>query len=231
MGHVAVTKEEGLRSTSSVLSHAGTPPVDVGARVLRAAPVLERWLPPMDEVASSARAERRLARRGSSRLRTAFVTGLQLGVLLLAAYGLLFNFSTVRGSSMSPGIHDGDRIVIDHLSYVLGDVQRGDIVVLEYPLDPTVDYIKRVIGLPGDRIRIEGASVIVNGRSIDEPYVAAQDPRTHLDIEVQPETYFVMGDNRRHSSDSREFGLVPRGNLVGKVDMRVWPPQRAGLLY
>jgi len=214
-----------------VLSHGANPRAEVGARALRAGPVLERWSPPLDEVAIACQLERRLARRGSSRLRTAFVTGLQLGVLLLAAYGLLFNLSIVRGSSMSPGIHDGDRIVIDHLSYVLGDVRRGDIVVIEYPLDPTVDYIKRVIGLPGDRIRIEGASVVVNGCSIDEPYVAAPDPRTHLEIEVQAGTYFVMGDNRRHSSDSREFGLVPRENLVGKVDVRVWPPQRAGLLY
>lgn len=231
MGRGTVTEEEALRGTPSLLSHGASARTETRPRALRPAPVVERWSPPVDEVASTARLERRLARRGLSRLRTAFVTGLQLGVLLLAAYGLLFNFSIVRGSSMSPGIHDGDRIVIDHLSYVLGDVRRGDIVVLEYPLDPTVDYIKRVIGLPGDRIRIEGARVVVNGRSIDEPYVAAPDPRTHLDIEVQPGTYFVMGDNRRHSSDSREFGLVPRENLVGKVDVRVWPPQRAGLLY
>jgi signal peptidase I len=117
------------------------------------------------------------------------------------------------------------------LSYVLGDVRRGDIVVLEYPLDPTVDYIKRVIGLPGDEIRIDGDRVSVNGRPIEEPYVTSQDSRTHLALTVQPGTYFVLGDNRPHSSDSREFGLVPRENLVGKVDLRVWPPRRVGLLY
>jgi len=231
MGQGGVTKEEELHGTPSSLSHGALLGSESRARAPRAASLVERWSPPTDEAATAARLARRLARRGSSRLRTAFVTGLQLGVLLLAAYGLLFNFSIVRGSSMSPGIHDGDRIVIDHLSYVLGDVRRGDIVVLEYPLDPSIDYIKRVIGVPGDRVRIEGARVVVNGRSIDEPYVAAPDPRTHLDIEVQPGTYFVMGDNRPHSSDSREFGLVPRENLVGKVDVRVWPPQRAGLLY
>lgn len=196
-------------------------------------PVVERWCLPDPHVAGASRASRvreRLRRGTHRRLRSAFVTGLQLGVLLLVAYGLVFNFSIVRGSSMSPGIHDGDRIVIDHLSYVLGDVQRGDIVVLEYPLDPSVDYIKRVIALPGDEVRIDGGDVRLNGRLLEEPYVAAQDPRTRLALTVQPGTFFVMGDNRPHSSDSREFGLVPRENLVGKVDLRVWPPHRAGLL-
>ncbi len=199
----------------------------------RLAPDVERWCLPDPAAASASRAFRmrhRLRRSTHRRLRSAFYTGLQLGVLLLVAYGLVFNFSIVRGSSMRPGIEDGDRIVIDHLSYVLGGVKRGDIVVLEYPLDPSVDYIKRVIGLPGDEVRIDGRDVCVNGVRIDEPYVDVPDPRTHLSLVVQPGTYFVLGDNRCHSSDSREFGLVPRENLVGKVDLRVWPPQRAGLL-
>jgi signal peptidase I len=202
------------------------------ARVLPP-PELERWcLPPPEDVRSRAfRVRERVERGTRRRLRSALFTGMQLGVLLLVAYGLVFNFSIVRGSSMAPGIHDGDRIVIDHLSYVLGEVRRGDIVVLEYPLDPTVDYIKRVIGLPGDEIRIDGDRVSVNGRPIEEPYVTSSDPRTHLALTVQPGTYFVLGDNRPHSSDSREFGLVPRENLVGKVDLRVWPPRRVGLLY
>jgi len=197
------------------------------------APELERWCLPDPGIASDSRAFRvrdRMRRSTSRRLRSAFYTGLQLGLLVLLAYGLVFNFSIVRGSSMAPGIHDGDRIVIDHLSYVLGGVKRGDIVVLEYPLDPSVDYIKRVIGVPGDEVHIDGSAVWVNGARIDEPYVSAPDPRTHLALVVQPGTYFVLGDNRQHSSDSREFGLVPRENLVGKVDLRVWPPQRVGLL-
>ncbi|MBL8862264.1 MAG: signal peptidase I [Planctomycetes bacterium] len=206
------------------------PPVPADLRAAR--PVVMRWTSPAVEApdAAAARAGRR-ARSRRSRLRLALLTGLQMGLLLLTAYGLVFNFSVVRGSSMSPGIHDGDRIVIDHLSLVLGDVQRGDIVVLQYPLDPSVDYIKRVIGVPGDRVRVADGRVQVNGRVLDEPYVVAPDPRTSLVLDVQPGTYFVLGDNRRHSSDSRDFGLVPRSNLVGKVDLRVWPPQRAGLLY
>ena len=160
----------------------------------------------------------------------AFVTGLKLGAPLFVAYGLLFHFSVVRGSSMSPGIHDGDRILIDQLRYVLSDVRRGDVVVLQYPLDPTLDYIKRVIGLPGDRVRIAGGRVWLNEAPLDEPYVAEPDLGDELELVVAEGHYFVLGDNRPHSSDSREFGLVPREFLRGCADVRLWPPQRAGLI-
>jgi signal peptidase I len=158
------------------------------------------------------------------------LAALKVGAVLLVLYGLVFNFSVVRGSSMSPGIHDGDRILVNHLSYLLQPVSRGDIVVLRYPLDPRLDYIKRVIGLPGDVVRIHGGFVSVNGEVLEEPYVSRPDPRGDLCVRVEPEHYFVMGDNRPHSSDSREFGQVPRENLVGKVDLCIWPPTRVGVL-
>jgi signal peptidase I len=161
----------------------------------------------------------------------ALLTTGKLALLTFIAYGLMFNFSVVRGSSMAPGIHDGDRILVNHLSYVFQDVHRGDIVVLRYPLDPSLDYIKRVIGLPGDVVEIESGCVRVNGEMLTEPYVAAQDPHAHVLARVEPDHFFVLGDNRRHSSDSREFGQVPRENLRGKVDLRVWPPSRAGTLH
>jgi signal peptidase I len=171
----------------------------------------------------------RRPRRARRRAGAALWTGLQLGSVLCAA-SLLFHFSIVRGSSMAPGIHDGDRIVVDHLAYLVGGVGRGDVVVLRYPLDPSVDYIKRVIGLPGDEVLIENGRVHVNGAQIEEPYAAEPDPRSSISLRVEPGTYFVLGDNRRHSADSREFGLVPAENLVGKVDLRVWPPERAGFV-
>jgi len=155
---------------------------------------------------------------------------LKAGAVLLVLYGLVFNFSVVRGSSMSPGIHDGDRILVNHLCYFLQPVQRGDIVVLHYPLDPRLDYIKRVIGLPGDTVRIQGGLVSVNGEVLEEPYISEPDPRVELTVCVADEHYFVLGDNRPHSSDSREFGQVPRENLVGKVDLVIWPPTRVGVL-
>lgn len=154
----------------------------------------------------------------------------QVGLVSLVVYLVLFNFSIVRGSSMAPGIRDGDRILIDQVSYLFRGVQRGDVVVLRYPLDPRVDYIKRVVGLPGDEVRILGAQVFVNGDLLEEPYVAEPDRRSYLSTVVRPGHYFVLGDNRPHSADSREFGQVPHGCLRGKVDLRVWPVGRMGLI-
>lgn len=157
-------------------------------------------------------------------------TAAKVAAISLLSYAMMFNFSVVRGSSMSPGIHDGDRILVDHLSYVFGEVRRGDIVVLQYPLDPSLDYIKRVIGLPGDVVRIDSGRVHVNGVLLDEPYIAEQDPRAQIEARVEPDHFYVLGDNRAHSSDSREFGQVPRANLRGRVDLRVWPLERVGTL-
>lgn len=152
----------------------------------------------------------------------------KFGLFLFVLYGLVFNYSVVRGSSMAPGIHDGDRILVNHISLLLSEVQRGDIVVLHYPRDPRLDYIKRVIGLPGDHVRIEGEAVFVNGQVLPEPYIREGDPESHTEVLIGEGQCFVLGDNRRHSSDSRDFGLVPLENLVGKAHLRVWPPARAG---
>ena len=161
----------------------------------------------------------------------AYLAGaVKVAALVVLVYTFLFNFSVVRGSSMAPGIHDGDRILIDHVSYLFGRVERGDVVVLKYPLDPGVDYIKRVIGLPGDQIRMAGGRVWVNGVEIEEPYVSSSDPFTSLCRRVKPAHFFVLGDNRTRSSDSREFGQVPQDYVRGKVEVRVWPPGRIGLI-
>ena len=172
---------------------------------------------------------RRPRRRGT---RTFFLLGIKLGVILVLAWGLLFNFSEVRGSSMEPGILDRDRILVDHFTYLLGPVRRGDVVVLRYPLDPSLDYIKRVIGLPGDKIEIFAGAVWVNGERIEEPYVDKQsmDPYSTVDTTVRSGHYYVLGDNRLRSSDSREFGQVPFEYLRGKVRLRLWPLDRLGLV-
>ena len=148
--------------------------------------------------------------------------------LLLVFYSFFFNLSVVRGSSMAPGIQDGDRILVEPWSYLFGPVERGDVIVLRYPLDPEIDYIKRVIGLPGDRVTLAGGMVWVNGELLDEPYVAELDPSSSLSIVVAPGNYFVLGDNRPRSSDSREFGFVPEEYVRGRVDVRLWPLERAG---
>jgi signal peptidase I len=199
-------------------------------------PRVRTWRPPA--VSSPAEDRERLRRACERRDRLkrerlfgALWTSLKIGVIVFITYGLIFNFSIVRGSSMTPGIHDGDRILVDHLSLLFRDVHRGDIVVLQYPLDPSLDYIKRVIGLPGDEVCIDEGRVFVNGVRLEEPYIAEPDPRTSLRQRVAPDSFFVLGDNRPHSSDSREFGQVPRENLIGLVNLRVWPPARLGVLH
>ncbi len=168
-------------------------------------------------------------RRRSTRARS-FAQAAQVLALGALAYLCLFNLSVVRGSSMAPRIHDGDRILIDHFSYLFGEIARGDIVVLKYPLDPSVDYIKRVIGLPGDEIEIDVDGVFVNGERLSEPYVSEQDPFARVHLRVKQAHYFVLGDNRPRSCDSREFGLVPQDYIRGKVEVRVWPPTRIGAI-
>ena len=151
-----------------------------------------------------------------------------LGAALL--YTLFFNLSVVRGNSMSPSIFDGDRILVEPWSYMFGGAERGDVVVLRYPLDPSVDYIKRVIGVPGDQITLAGGHVWVNGELIAEPYIAEVDPDSFVSQQVLPGHYFVLGDNRPRSSDSREFGQVPADLVRGRVDVRLWPLGRMGLI-
>jgi signal peptidase I len=155
---------------------------------------------------------------------------LRLVLTGLVVYVGAFHLSVVRGSSMAPSIHDGDRILIDPLGPLLQGVRRGDIVVLKYPLDPSVDYIKRVIGLPGDEVVIEEGEVWVNGVHLDEPYVGDADPFCSLRAHVKPAHYFVLGDNRQRSCDSREFGQVPQDYVRGRVELRLWPLGRAGLI-
>jgi signal peptidase I len=159
--------------------------------------------------------------------------GSKVLLMLALVWGLFFNFSEVRGSSMRPGIADGDRILIDHVSYMFQDVHRGDIVVLRYPLDPSVDYVKRIVGLPGERIEIMRGQVWIDGVRLEEDYVAAEniDPWATVDTVVQSGHYFVLGDNRIRSSDSRDFGQVAAVYLRGKVRARLWPIGRAGFVH
>ncbi len=171
------------------------------------------------------------ARRPQRPIGSRFLPGLaKVSALWLFAYTFIFNFSVVRGSSMAPGIRDGDRIVVDHVSHLIAGVQRGDIVVLRYPMDPSIDYIKRVVGLPGDDVRIDGGRVWVNGELLPEPYVDRPDVSDHVRVCVQPGHYYVLGDNRPRSSDSREFGQVAFDAIRGRVNVRVWPLGRLGLL-
>jgi signal peptidase I len=164
------------------------------------------------------------------------VFALALGLYLIATATI--QTVHVVGLSMSPTLGDNDLLIASKVDYHLHDPERGDIIILKSPLDPSRDYIKRVIGLPFDHILIRDRHVLVNGVVLEEPYIqnwvsSGDWPATPdaVDGEVVPrDMYFVMGDNRDHSSDSRLFGYVSRDQIDGKAVLRVWPWAHIALL-
>lgn len=138
----------------------------------------------------------------------------------------------VEGTSMLPRLEDQDRLFINKFAYHFEKIERGDVVVFYYPRDPEKSYIKRVIALPGDDLRIDAGHVYVNGELLTEPYV----PRRYRDTRSEEETvvpageYFVMGDHRSISSDSRDFGPVPRDLIYGKAAFVYWPAVDMGVV-
>jgi signal peptidase I len=171
--------------------------------------------------------DRPLARPLASPLARRFVRELVRGmVAVILLHLFVIQISVVRGHSMQPCLSDGDRLVVDRLIYSLGDVQRFDVVVMRNPRDEEVDYVKRVVGLPGDRVRLRRGQLTVNGRNVTEAFGPIADDATTAVVEVPPDQYFVLGDNRPVSCDSREFGLVPGELLKGKVRARFWPLDR-----
>ena len=136
----------------------------------------------------------------------------------------------VEGTSMLPRLEDSDRLFINKFVYHISAIERGDVVVFHYPRDPEKSYIKRVIALPGDRIWIAQGEVWVNGKALHETYVPDQyrDTRSMADMIVPQDRYFMMGDHRSISSDSREFGPVERSLIYGKAVFIYWPAKDAG---
>ncbi len=138
----------------------------------------------------------------------------------------------VEGTSMQPRLDDNDRLFINKFVYRFESIHRGDVVVFRYPGDPTKSYIKRVIALPGDELRIADGVVYVNGHRISEPYVPErfEDGRSVPDEIIPTQDYWVMGDHRSISSDSRDFGPVPRELIYGKAAFVYWPADGAGIV-
>lgn len=133
----------------------------------------------------------------------------------------------VDGMSMEPTLHNGEFILVDKAAYLFHAPSRGDVIVFEYPRDPSVDYIKRIIAIPGDTISVVGEKVTVDGVTLNELYVNAADPGNPfppiVNRKVGPNDYFVMGDNRGNSSDSRQWGFVPLSNIIGQASFVYWP--------
>jgi signal peptidase I len=164
--------------------------------------------------------------------------GLWLRDLLLSAAAsvliITFLYQPVRveGTSMLPQLENRDRLFINKFVYRISSIERGDVVVFHYPRDPEKSYIKRIIALPGDRLRIDHGRVWLNGKPLTESYVPPiyEDTRSLAEIVVPDDNYFVMGDHRSISSDSREFGPVERSLIYGKAVFVYWPTRDAGVV-
>ena len=154
-------------------------------------------------------------------------------ILLTAIIFLILNTATgrfqVRGSSMEQTLHDGQYLVIGKLNYWIRSPQRGDVIVFQPPNNPSDDYIKRVVGLPGEQIEIQSGAILVDGLRLEEPYIT--DPGTYSGgWTLGDEEYFVLGDNRNNSSDSHSWGVLPQENIVGRAWLCYWPPEEWGLV-
>lgn len=153
---------------------------------------------------------------------------------LIAAVVIVFIYQPVKveGTSMLPALADQERIFVNKFVYRLGlsPIERGDLVVFWFPGDPNKSYIKRVIGLPGEVVAIRQGVVYVNGRPLREDYVPREfrDGQDMPPRRVEPGTYFVLGDHRNSSNDSRNWGLVPKSNIYGKAVFVYWPLEKLG---
>ena len=152
--------------------------------------------------------------------------------LAISAFIIIFLYQPVKveGTSMMPSLVDQERIFVNKFVYRLEPIERGDIVVFRYPYDPSKSYIKRVIGMAGDHIRIDGGQVYVNGQALDESYVPPEysDSRTFPDVLVPTNSYYVLGDHRSMSDDSRNFGPVNQSFIYGKAVFGYWPMDKLG---
>jgi signal peptidase I len=165
------------------------------------------------------------------RLRSAANLTWQLAVLVLILYAALgLRPGQISGFSMEPRIDSNEYILINALAYWHGTPQHGDIIAFRHERSAPSVYVKRVIGVPGDRVSIDRGVVNVNGRTLAEPYVRFGDHRSEPAVTVPANSYYVLGDNRANSDDSRVWGFVPASDLIGRAVLAVWPPSHAGSL-
>jgi len=150
-----------------------------------------------------------------------------LTVLMFLVIRLAVQNFNVDGMSMEPNLHNQELILVDKWSYLFRAPARGDVIVFIAPPEPQADFVKRVIGLPGDVVTIQGTTVIVNGKVLTEKYVQPQNQGNQFlpftNRIVPPNTYLVLGDNRKGSSDSRDWGCVPQQNIIGRAALIYWP--------
>jgi signal peptidase I len=155
---------------------------------------------------------------------------LQLAVFALLIAAFFMRLPQVAGLSMEPDIRPGEYVLINTFAYRFGAPRRGEIVAFRHEGDAREIFIKRVIGLSGDRVRIDRGRVYVNGAALDEPYVKDLDRRSAVEVTVPPQSVYVLGDNRANSEDSRSFGPVADVRLIGRAVAGLWPPRMLGAL-
>lgn len=178
--------------------------------------------------AEESRARSRTLKRLSDLLHD-FAIAVVICILLIAYVVQAFR---VQGMSMAPELADGERILVNKFVYHFSAIERGDVVVFWYPEDPEVSFIKRVVALPQDRVEIVQGRVSVNGEPLNESYVKVEnaDDRNYPPKQVRSGHYFVLGDNRQGSNDSRTWGFVPRRYIYGKAFLRLWPLAKIGVI-
>ena len=170
-----------------------------------------------------------------------FLDLIETVVIALAIFVVVYLFLVqphqVKGKSMYPNFEDGEYLLTDKVSYKLGQPKRGDVIVFKAPENEKYDYIKRIIGVPGDSVSVSGGHIYINGQGLEEDYLPGEYEtrggsflREGQSVVVKDGEYFCVGDNRSHSSDSREWGMVPFENIIGRAWFRYWPPGRIGLL-
>jgi signal peptidase I len=152
-------------------------------------------------------------------------------IVLFVFFWLQASFQSfvVEGVSMEPGLHGGQVLLINKAAYWFGSPHRGDVIVFRAPQDHDRVFVKRVIGLPGEEVKIENGKVYIDGEPLPEPDFIVEDHSDYSPVNVTSGHYFVLGDNRDQSSDSRQWGMVPEGDIIGKAWLSVWPLSDWGL--
>lgn len=157
------------------------------------------------------------------------VETLVIALVLFAGINAVSARIRVDGHSMEPTLFTGEFVIVNKLAYKLGSIKIGDVIVFHPPNNPTEEYIKRVIGLPGDHVVVKDGKVLINDQILEEPYINAT-PGYDTDTIVGENMLYVLGDNRNNSSDSHSWGTVPVDNIIGKAVVIYWPPQNWGLI-
>jgi signal peptidase I len=163
------------------------------------------------------------------RILSDLIETLVLAALLFFTINVISARIRVDGFSMEPTLHNDEYVMVDKVTYRFRAPQRGDVIVFHFPRDPSQEYIKRVIGLPGDTIDSHDGRLYVNGQAIREPYLAAR-MAYQGSWKVSQDEFFVLGDNRNNSSDSHSWGSVPYDYVVGKAILVYWPPERWSII-